>query len=665
MCGIAGIANTEPGSRQDIETIRLMCDAIVHRGPDDEGFYVRDGAGLGMRRLSIIDPAGGHQPIHNEDRNVWLVFNGEIYNFPELRRGLESRGHNFYTHTDTEVIVHLYEELGAECVRKLRGMFAIALWDERRKTLMLARDRLGKKPIHYGLHGSNLYFGSEIKSLLAVAPELADVNSEAMLSYFQFGYIPDPLTAFRAVRKLPPGHLLEFEAGQIRVRSYWDLPKYATFSPRSEQECLDELERRLEEAVRIRLISDVPLGALLSGGVDSSTIVALMARVNSTSVKTFSIGFPNEDFSETAYARAVAERFGTNHNELIIDPNFSETLDKLTHMLEEPFADSSILPTYHVSRLARQHVTVALSGDGGDELYAGYSRYQINLHRRDFKAIPRWVGRAYRNYAYPLLPDGTWGKKFAYNISLGTRDRYIDSVSYLPPDLCERAIFSNDFLDFAANHTSPSERFRNYYDGAPADDELSRMQYLDTKTYLPADVLTKVDRMSMATSLEVRCPLLDHEFVEWSASLTPEWKLRMGQSKYALKKLAERLGVPAPAINRPKQGFAMPLIHWFRKELKAGIGHILVEPQSLARGYFKPSGVHAMLEEHWQGRRDHSGALWILLMFELWHRNYLDSVRGGVSALSKASSVATISSDHTGNFKAPSLRAAQRPEDLY
>jgi asparagine synthase (glutamine-hydrolysing) len=664
MCGIAGIASTELGARQDVEAIRVMCNAVVHRGPDEEGFYVRDGVGLGMRRLSIIDLSGGHQPIHNEDRNVWLVFNGEIYNYPELRRGLESRGHSFYTQSDTEVIVHLYEELGADCVGKLRGMFAIALWDEKRKSLLLARDRLGKKPLHYAFEKGHLFFGSEIKSLLAVAPQLADLDREALLSYFQFGYIPDPLTAFRTIRKLSPGHLLEFQAGQIRVRSYWDLPSYGTFDPGSEQECLDELERRLEEAVRIRLISDVPLGALLSGGVDSSTIVALMARANPGSVKTFSISFRNEDFSEAAHARTVAERFGTIHNEFIVDPDFSETLDKLTHMLEEPFADSSILPTYHVSRLARQHVTVALSGDGGDELYAGYDRYQINLRRRVFERIPAWVGRAYRNYAYPRLPHSMRGRKFAYNISLETRDRYIDSVSYLPPDLREQSIFSGDFLAFAAGRPSPAELFRNCYDRAPADDELSRMQYLDTKTYLAADVLTKVDRMSMAASLEVRCPFLDHEFVEWSTSLAPHWKLRIGQSKYALKKLAERLGVPARAIHRPKQGFAIPLVHWFRKELKDGIGHILLEPRSLARGYLNPSGVRILLEEHWQGRRDNSGSLWVLLMFELWHRNYLDTVRGRISIVSKASSAVTVSSNPAGTLAAPSLHAAQRREDI-
>ena len=664
MCGIAGIVSTELGTKQDPKTIRLMCDSIVHRGPDDEGFYFSDGAGLGMRRLSIIDLSGGAQPIHNEHQNVWVVFNGEIYNFPELRRELESRGHSFYTQTDTEVIVHLFEEFGADCVKKLRGMFAIALWDERQGILLLARDRLGKKPLHYALHNGSLYFSSEIKSLLAAAPGLADVDREAMLYYFQFGYIPDPLTAFRTIRKLPPGHLLEFEAGQIRVRSYWDVPSYGTFDPGSESECLDELEHRLDEAVRIRLISDVPLGALLSGGVDSSTIVALMARANSGPVKTFSIGFPHEDFSETTHARAVAKHFATNHNEFVVAPDFSATLDKLTHMLEEPFADSSILPTYHVSLLARQHVTVALSGDGGDELHAGYERYQINLRRRVFERIPAWAGRAYRTYAYPHLPNGTLGRKFAYNISLGTRDRYIDSLSYLPPNSRERSIFSSDFLQFAASKPSPTELFRDYYDRAPATDDLSRMQYLDTKTYLPADVLTKVDRMSMVTSLEVRCPLLDHEFVEWSASLAPHWKLRMGQSKYALKKLAERLGVPPQTIHRPKQGFAMPLVHWFRNELKSGIGQILLEPRALSRGYLNPSGVRMMLEEHWAGRRDHSGPLWILLMFELWHRNYLNSVGARIPIHPNVASARAVSSDDTEVLPNPLISETNRPKGI-
>ena len=405
MCGIAGMV----GRRDEVvdaADVHRMCQSIVHRGPDDEGIYARGPVGLGMRRLSIIDLAGGHQPIHNEDKTIWLVYNGEIYNFHELRSGLVERGHTFYTHTDTEVIIHLYEEMGADCVKKLRGMFGLALYDERKQSLLLARDRLGKKPMHYALHEGRLLFGSEIKTILAVAPELASVDPEGLLQYFYFGYIPDPYTAFKPIHKLPPGHLLEYANGKISVRQYWDVPEYGTHPAMSEEECLEELEKRLEEAVRIRLISDVPLGALLSGGVDSSIIVALMARVSSGPVKTFSIGFQAEAFNEAEYARLVAEKFGTDHHELILDPNLEETLSFLTTMLEEPFGDSSMLPTYYVSRMAREHVTVALSGDGGDELFAGYDRYLVALDRQKYDRIPAWLGRVYRDRLHHRLPGG-------------------------------------------------------------------------------------------------------------------------------------------------------------------------------------------------------------------------------------------------------------------
>src|SRR5579864_1193824 len=338
MCGIAGIVGAERDLWVSPADVRRMCDQIIHRGPDDEGVYVKGHVGLGMRRLSIIDLSSGHQPIHNEDKTVWIVFNGEIYNFLELRLELESRGHRFYTNTDTEVIVHLYEELGNDCVKKLRGMFAFAIWDERRQRLFLARDRFGKKPLHYAQSGGRLFFGSEIKSLIAVAPELNDVDVESLLSYFSFGYIADPRTAFRRIQKLSPGHFLEFDGSQIQVRQYWDLPQFGTREPHSEEECLEDLESRLSEAVRIRMISDVPLGALLSGGVDSSIVVALMSKFSSAPVKTFTIGFVQKDFSEAQHARLVAEKFQTEHHELIVDPNFVETLDKLTYMLEEPFA---------------------------------------------------------------------------------------------------------------------------------------------------------------------------------------------------------------------------------------------------------------------------------------------------------------------------------------
>jgi asparagine synthase (glutamine-hydrolysing) len=619
MCGIAGIIGGAPGS-VDTQTVHRMCQAIVHRGPDDEGIFVKDGVGLGMRRLSVIDLSGGHQPVFNEDRTVWIVYNGEIYNFPELRKELQGRGHHFYTNTDTEVIVHLYEDMGAECVQKLRGMFAFALYDERNRRLLLARDRLGKKPLHYALSNGRLLFGSEIKTILAVAPELAKVDQDALLQYFYFGYIPDPATAFVPIQKLPPGHVLEFEAGKIKVRKYWDLPEYGTYSPASEEECLEELEYRLAEAVRIRLIADVPLGAMLSGGTDSSTVVALMARATSQPVKTFSIGFRHADFDEAPYARMVAEKFGTDHHELILEPNVVETIETLTRSLEEPFGDSSMLPTYYVSCLARKHVTVALSGDGGDEAFAGYERYRIHLQDRSHDWIPQWAGRWYRQGIHPLLPYKVPGRSLAYSISLPWQDRYTEGVSFQPFQR-EMALLSEDFVGTA----QPLKLFREYLDNAPAHDPLGRVLYLDSKTYLPGDILTKVDRMSMLTSLEARIPILDHVFLEWVTSLTPEWKMRDGNQKYILRKLAERVGVPKEVLYRPKQGFALPLGHWMRHELKALILNVMLDPVTLQRGYFNPAGIRRLLDEHFLGRRDHSARIWRLFMFELWQRNFLET----------------------------------------
>jgi asparagine synthase (glutamine-hydrolysing) len=624
MCGIAGYLS-RAGNQVRSEDIRRMTDTLVHRGPDDEGFYVKTNVGLGMRRLSIIDLVSGRQPIHNEDRTVWVVLNGEIYNFAQLRKELESRGHQFYTQSDTEVIVHLYEEFGADCVRKLRGMFAFALYDERQASLLLARDRMGKKPLYYALHHGCLYFASEIKAMFAVAPQLREVDPESILQFFYFGYVPDPHSAFRHVRKLPPSHLAEYRNGKLTVRQYWDLPAYGTSDPGSEQACLDELQARLEEAVRLRLVSDVPLGALLSGGVDSSIVVALMARHSSHRVKTFSIGFGKADFDETTHARSVAKHFHTDHHELTVDPNISETLNHLSHVIEEPFADSSMIPTYHVSRLARQHVTVALSGDGGDELFAGYSRYLVNWNRRHFDVMPGWIGAAYRNYAYRRLPAFVKGRKFAWNVSLCSRDRYLDGVSFLPALHRERALFAQYFLQKAQQWPDPFCEFQRYYDSAPAPDQLSRLMYLDTKTYLTGDILTKVDRMSMAASLEVRCPILDHVFVEWVTALPLRYKFRNRVRKYIFKRLAERLGIPPNLLTRPKQGFALPLVHWMRKELKDGLLSILLEPRTLQRGYFKPEAVLGTMDEHFRGRRDHSGVLWLMLILELWHRNFLET----------------------------------------
>ncbi len=631
MCGIAGIVSADRGG-VDTSAIHRMCQTLVHRGPDDEGILVRDGAGLGMRRLSVIDLSGGHQPLFNEDGSIWLVFNGEIYNFQELRIELEARGHRFRTHSDTEVVVHLYEDLGADCVKRLRGMFAFAIYDERRRRLFLARDRLGKKPLHFALHNRQLFFASEIKAILAVAPELATLNSHALLQYFYFGYVPDPNTAFGPIQKLPPGHTLEFADGAINIRQYWDLPEYGTHTPHSEEECLEELQRQLEEAVRIRLIADVPLGALLSGGVDSSTVVALMARASSGPVKTFSVGFRRDDFNESPQAKLVAQRFQTEHHELLVEPDIVETVEMLSRHLEEPFGDSSMLPTYYISRLARQHVTVALSGDGGDEAFAGYDRYRVHLHERSYDWIPSWTGSLYRRFVHPWVPYVMPGRNLAYSVSLPWADRYVEGVS-LHAFQREMGLLSNDFIASAERLGSPLDLFHSYLEKAPARDPLSKVLYLDTKTYLPGDILTKVDRMSMATSLEARVPLLDHVFLEWVTRLPVEWKMRGGTQKYLLRKLAERVGVPRQVLDRPKQGFALPLVHWIRNELKEMILTILLEPRTLQRGYFNPAGVRRLLDEHFRERRDHSPRIWRLLMFELWQRNFLEQSAAGVFPL--------------------------------
>ncbi len=622
MCGIAGIAGPA-GAVVDPAELRRMCRVLVHRGPDDEGIYTQDAVGLGIRRLSIIDLKGGHQPIHNEDQTVWVVCNGEIYNYRELRRELEQRGHSFYTHSDVEVIVHLYEEMGADCVKKLRGMFAIALYDRRQQSMLLIRDRLGKKPLYYARSKDRLLFGSEIKAILAIAPQLAEISTEGLLQYMYFGYIPGTLSAFNAIHKLSPGSLAEYRSGTLTVQRYWDLPEYGTRAIVSEQDCLGDLEQRLAEAVRIRLMSDVPIGLLLSGGVDSSIIAALMARESSSPVKTFSIAFRADQFNESAHARAVAQRFGTEHHEFVVEANLQEALDYLTRMMEEPFGDSSMLPTYYVCRMARQEVTVALGGDGGDELFAGYDRYAAAQSRVD-SVIPGWIRGFYRSSVHRRLPNGVYGKNRMWNATLNARDRYLDDISYLPVLHREQGLLTDSFQESARNSPDPLQSWKRLWDEAPARDSLSRMIFIDSKTYLPDDILVKTDRMSMAASLEVRAPLLDHELVEWAATLPAEWKLHRGTQKYLLKKLAERLGIPHETVHRRKQGFQLPLVDWMRDEGREQFTRVLLDPRTLQRGYFKPAAVKALVEEHVRGRRNRSGILWRMLVLELWHRNFLE-----------------------------------------
>jgi asparagine synthase (glutamine-hydrolysing) len=435
--------------------------------------------------------------------------------------------------------------------------------------------------------------------------------------------VPDPITAFTGIHKLPPGHLLEFQDGEIRIRQYWDLPEYNTHPPRSEEECLEELERRLFEATKIRLISDVPLGAFLSGGTDSSTIVALMARASSGPVKTFSIGFKKDDFNEAHYARIVARKFGTDHHEMILEPDVVQTVEHLTSSLEEPFGDSSMLPTYYVSQMARQHVTVALSGDGGDEIFAGYDRYRIHAGRRIFEHIPGWARKFYRDRVFPRLPNRMRGRTFSYNVSLPWQERYVDGLSFLPAFERDTPLLSHDFRQILNRGDDPGNVLRRYFAQAPAKDPVDQLLYVDTKSYLVADILTKVDRMSMLNSLEVRVPILDHVFVEWVTGLPPEWKLRGNRQKYILRKLAERVGVPREALYRQKQGFTLPLVHWMGNELKEML-MILLEPRTLDRGYFVADGVRKLMDDHLVRGRGNTARIWRLLMFELWHRNFLE-----------------------------------------
>ena len=627
MCGIAGVAASDVQARPNAEILKRMCRTLVHRGPDDEGVYTSAGVGIGMRRLSVIDIAGGQQPVHNEDRDVWAVFNGEIYNFQKLRGELERRDHKFYTHSDTEVLVHLYEEFGADFVKHLNGMFAIALWDERRKSLLLARDRLGEKPLFYAQDKGVLYFASEMKAIFAVNPTLAQVNSKALVEYLDFGYIPDPLSAFTSVKKVPPGYLMEFCAGELGLRQYWDVPRYDTYFPASEEECLRELEARLFAAVRSRMIADVPLGAFLSGGIDSSIIVAMMAKAASGPVKTFSIGFRSDEFNETPYARMVAQTFATDHQEVILEPNVVQTVKLLTSSLEEPFGDSSMLPTYYVSQIARAKVTVALSGDGGDELFAGYDRYRIQADRAIYQRIPESARNFYRSKIFPRVPRNMKGRRLSFNASLPWQARYVDELSFLPGFERDMPLLSREFGRLREIDGEDSNALMKYFADSPATDPVSQLLYVDTKTYLAGDILTKVDRMSMLNSLEVRSPMLDHELVEWAAGLSVKWKLRGRQQKYILVKLAERLGVPREAVHRKKQGFALPLKHWMRHELKDTV-MMLLEPRSVQRGYFEPAAIRSLIDEHFGGRRDRSHELWRLLIFELWHRNFLEQFTG-------------------------------------
>lgn len=626
MCGIAGFVDYwDRRSDKPFERGRLlkgMCDVIRHRGPDDDGFLLRDGVALGMRRLSIIDLAGGAQPISGEDDSVTIVFNGEIYNFQELRPELEKRGHVFKTHSDTETIVHAYEEYGPECVTHLRGMFALAIWDDKTRELYIARDRVGKKPLYYTVTpGQTLVFGSEIKSILEHPDVQREINLEALDAYLTLGYVPDPLSIFRDIHKLPPGHYLTFSNGRVRTQQYWDF-KFEPGESRKPEDYLDELRELLNESVRLRLISDVPLGAFLSGGIDSSTIVALMAQHMNQPVKTFSIGFHEDSYNELKYARLTAKKLGTDHHEFFVTPQICDVIDELVWHFDEPFADPSAIPTYMVSKLARDHVTVALSGDGGDELFAGYTHYVVQESRRAFSALPKALRAGVMRPLSYRLPHGAWGRNYLHNISLDPIDRYLDSLSYFT-GLTRKTLYTADFQRALGATDRVARSFREYASHVKTNEPLDQLLYIDGKTYLPGDILTKVDRMSMATSLEVRVPLLDHKLIDFVTKVPASLKLAGTETKHLLKRVARDL-IPAEILDRPKQGFGIPLEQWINRQLRDQIRETLSEPRTRQRGYVNSDYVDLILDEHHKNRRDHSFPLWALLILELWHRRYID-----------------------------------------
>ena len=604
-----------------------MNRVIAHRGPDSDGFFVNRNVGLAMRRLAIIDLASGDQPIPNENETVWVVFNGEIYNFPDLRRNLESKGHTFKTNTDTESIVHLYEEYGLECVDHLRGMFAFALWDVDKQRLMLARDRGGQKPLYYAEHDGGLIFGSEIKCLLEYPNFSRIVDLEAIDHYLTLQYVPDPWTGFKHIRKLPPAHTLTLKEGDLSVQRYWDLP-YIPKLMGNEDALIEELRSKLCEAVQIRMISDVPLGAHLSGGIDSSLIVALMAEHASRPVKTFSIGFEEEKFSELEFARAVAKQYGTDHHEFMVSyGDVPSTIEKILTFFDEPFADSSALPMYFLSYMTREHVTVALNGDGGDELFAGYQRYALDRFANIYSRMPRFVTQGIVPSVARLLPEPVnlpieanpvAGLNRLGQVANISREASIVRWGSYFNEQMKRDLWKKDVrASFLGSDSSEllSESFR----AAKADSFLDRTLYSDATNYLPGDLLVKADRMTMAHSLEGRSPFLDHILMEWAARLPVSMKLKGRSHKVILKKaFADTL--PRSVIKRRKQGFGIPLGAWFRGPLANWIKETLLDPNAGIHTLFRPSALDRLVDEHAQGRTDHGKRIWTLMALELWWR---------------------------------------------
>ena len=626
MCGIAGIVRADDAP-VDRRLLELMTDAIRHRGPDDDGFYFGAGVGLGMRRLAIIDLKTGQQPIHNRDRTKWLVFNGEIYNYRELRQKLEKLGHTFYTNSDTEAVIAAYDQYGTDCAKHLRGMFAFAIWDERDKSLFLARDRVGKKPLLYARSHGQLIFGSEFSALVLHPDVSREVDYEAIHHYLSFMGVPAPRTAYQAIRKLEPGHWLLWRNGEIKTERYWQLDFSRKISV-SREEAGERLIELLRESVRIRLMSEVPLGAFLSGGIDSSAVVALMAEESSEPVKTFSIGFDEQDFSELHHARRVAEHVGAEHHEFVVRPDAMEILPTLVEHYGEPFADSSAIPSYYVSRETRKYVTVALNGDGGDECFAGYERYAAMNLAQSYANVPGIlregiIGNVAR--AMPAIQSrGNPFRKiqrFTAVAAMSPVERYLRWITVFD-DAAKRELYSDRLRDLTANFRSASI-IEPWFAKANGAGIVDATLLTDTMTYLPNDLLVKMDIASMSVSLEARSPFLDHHLMEFAASLPEKLKLRRLKTKYLLKRVLKDI-VPEKNLTRSKMGFGVPIGHWFRGVMQPFLRETLLSERALARGLFRPEKVRELIDQHVNFKVNYDHQLWSLLMLELWFQRFID-----------------------------------------
>jgi asparagine synthase (glutamine-hydrolysing) len=628
MCGVTGIFDIRGRREIDRGLVVRMNESQHHRGPDEGGIFLEPGVALGHRRLSIIDVATGQQPLFNEDGSVAIVYNGEVYNFQEVIPELTALGHVFHTRSDTEVIVHAWEAWGADCVKRLRGMFAFAIWDRNRETLFLARDRLGVKPLYYAtLPDGQLIFGSELKSLLAHGGLERDLDPMAVEDYLALGYVPEPRTIFRAARKLPPGHSLLVRRG-VQVPDpveYWDV-EFTLTNHITVASAEAELIERLRESVRLRMISEVPLGAFLSGGVDSSAVVAMMAGLSADPVNTCSISFSDPAYDESRYARQVADRYQTRHFVDHVESEDVDLIDTLAGLYDEPYADSSAIPTYRVCQLARRHVTVALSGDGGDESFAGYRRYRLHMmEERLRRQFPLPIRRPLFGILGHVYPKADWAprvfraKTTFQALARDSVEAYFHSISVMRDDM-RQALYSDRFKSLLCGYNA-IEVFRRHAAGANQDDPLALIQYLDLKTYLVGDINTKVDRASMAHSLEVREPLMDHPLVEWLATLPSNLKLRGWEGKFLLKRALEP-HLPNEVLYRAKMGFAVPLAGWFRGPLRARVRDALLGERLLATGFFDRRALTWLVDQHQSGARDHSGAIWSLLMFDAFMRRH-------------------------------------------